>query len=457
MKKILFTTMVLTSLFAYSQSCSFGTVSTNTGNFGNMSTGGDYEYNNATDFDIAFGTVFNVEQIKFNMLKGNADLEFVNIKILKDTEGLPGEVLHGFMELTPSQQEFVNEVDIENSDLYQITIDLPSAVQLGKGKYYLQINAKAGDANGAWWEITTESVQTLGRFDPSQFHTDPWFTGFSYYDHVFEILGTCTDTGEEQPDYGVFCEQGNGSNAHETGLSLGGFNLADDFIVPENSTFTLSGFKMSTLQLGNIVNANIKIRKQENGKPGEVIFEALKIGPRTENFYGYWPLEVYPLDVVAIDLEFDFEEPITLESGTYYLEVKATATPFTDILTWEATSEPGIGGNVFWSVDDGENWTEHEGYNLVFDVRGFCNSTLNVDDVEKMNVQFYPNPVSDELNISTKEAVKLFSVYNVSSQKVMAIKGESKKINTSSLTSGIYMLKVEFQNGQVDTFKIIKK
>lgn len=455
MKKILFVAMLLTGWVSFGQDCSYGTVSEQTGNGGNISTGGDNEYTSASDFDIPFGTVFTANQVKFNLLKGTADLNYVNLAFLQSFEGMPGETIDSFDNLIPVSQELVYETEIEGLDVYQITTDLPSTVEFPAGKYYLQLSANPADENGAWWEITSQEVTTVGRFDITKFGNEPWFGGFSYYDNVFEILGTCTETGEEQPDYGNVCNQGNESNDYETGLNLAGGFLTDDFIVAENTTFYLTQFKISTLQIGNIQNANIIIRKSENDQPGEVIYSEEHKGPKTENYYGYHHFDGFPLDVVAVDLEFDFDEAIELESGKYFIEVQATPFPFGDFLAWEATSLSGIGGSAFYS-GDGENWTEAEGLNLIFNVSGFCKENLGVNDLDDADFSFYPNPVKDELNISTKNEVKNISVYNLSGQLVMNSKSNSKKLNTNSLSSGVYIVKVKFTNGKNETFKILK-
>jgi len=457
MKKILFTAMLMAGMISFGQECSYGTFSDNTGNGGNISTGGDYEYASASDFDVPFGTLFTADQVKFNLLKGAADLNYVNVSFLEEAEGMPGNVIESFNNLIPVSQELVYETEIEGLDVYQVTVDLPSTLDFPKGKYFLQLGANAGDENGAWWEITAEETTSLGRFDFAKFGDEPWFGGFSYYDYVFEVLGNCTDTGEEQPDYGDSCSQGNAANEHETGLNLAAGILADDFIVEENTTFYLNEFKISTLQLGNVMKANIRIRNSESDMPGEVIYEVNNKGPKTENFFGYWPFDGFPLDVVAVDLEFEFDEPVELAAGRYFIEVQATAFPFTDFLAWEATSLPGIGGNAFYSADEGQTWNEADGLNLVFDVSGFCKENLGTNDLENSDFNFYPNPVKDELNITSKSAVKSISVYNVSGQLVMNSKSGSKKLNTSSLTSGVYMARVELENGRIETFKIIKK
>lgn len=458
MKKILFTAMLLAGVVGYGQNgdCSVVVPSEETGNGGNITTGGTYEYSSATDFDVERGTIFTVNQIKFHAFKGPEDLEYVVVNFWSEVGGMPGEILHSYTNLIPASQEFAYTSGIENMDVYQIVVDIPET-EFPRGKYFMELQAAPGDEIAVSWEIAGEYTTSVGRFDISRFDQDPWFSGFSYYDQVFEISGTCTDTDEEQPDFGEECGQGNAGNDHETGFSLGGFNLADDFIVEENTIFTLSGFKMSTLQLGNIKNATIKIRKEENGMPGEVVYSVDQKGPKTENYFGYWPLEGFPLDVVAVDLEFELDEPVELEAGTYFLEIKATAFPFTDVLVWEATSLPGIGGNIFWSTDNGQSWTEEAGYNFVFNVEGFCRSTLGTNDVDNSDFDFYPNPVKNELNITSKSDLRNIRVYNLSGQMVLNSKSLTKKLDTSSLPTGVYLVKVELENGSIETFKILKR
>ncbi len=455
MKKILLTTMLVTGLVSYGQDCLYGTVSEETSNGGNISTGGAFEYFAASDFDVPFGTVFTINQVQLNVLKGEADLEYVDVRFLEDDNGKPGEPFQTFENLVPTSQELAYISTIEGMNAYTITVDLPGSFELSKGKYYLDIQGAPGDEVAVSWEIGNEDTTSLGRFDFSKFGTEPWFGGSAYYDYIFQVMGTCADSGEEQPDYGEECFQGNESNEYETGLNLRGGRLADDFIVPENTTFYLSELKMGTLQLGNIVNAGISIRNAVDGRPGEVIYTAENISPKTENFFGYHPFAGFPLDVVSVVLEFEFEEPFELTAGQYFIEIHDVIhVPFTDFSAWEATSLPGIGGNAFESFD-GEIWTEAEGLNLVFDVLGYCKETLGVDDLEKSDFSFYPNPVINELNILSKSEVKNSSVYNVSGQLIL--KSKSKKINTSSLSAGVYVVKTELVNGQIETFKIIKR
>ena len=75
--------------------------------------------------------------------------------------------------------------------------------------------------------------------------------------------------------------------------------------------------------------------------------------------------------------------------------------------------------------------------------------------MDNSEFNFYPNPVKDELTIQSKSDLKNVSVYNLSGQLIMNSK--SKKINMKSLSSGVYIVKAELENGKPATFKIIKK
>ena len=207
MQKLLFTTIFLFIAIgnSYSQSCAYGPISDETGNGENISTGGAFEYAGASDFEVPFGINFTADQITVNLLKGPADLLYVNVAFLMEANGLPGDVIASFDNLEPTSQAFAYTTGIPDLDVYQITLDLPTSTTFEKGKYFLRLAAAAGDINGAWWEITSD-YQTYGVFDYSKFENEDW-GGTGYYNKVFQVMGTCEDSGETPPEYGEVCEQ----------------------------------------------------------------------------------------------------------------------------------------------------------------------------------------------------------------------------------------------------------
>ena len=461
MKRKLFTSLLLAAtLFTYAQEpCTFGPVSNTTANGENISTGGQYEYTAAADFDIPFATILTANRVTVNILKGSANLNYVNLAFLEEQEGIPGDVIQSFDALVPASQELLYAVEGENFDTYTITIDLPTPVVFPKGKYFLQISANPGDNVAASWEITNET-QTYGSFDFFAFENDPWGGG-GYYSKVFQVIGECADTGETQPNYGDTCTQQNASNNHQSGVQFiqdGQIvSIADDFVVPANTTFHLTEFNMHALMLGSLHNATIKIRRSTNFVPGEVLYTYTHKGPSFQTFDGYWQFPGSPFEVVSAHQGFTFEdESIELTAGTYFIEVIPTPY-FSDLMAWETTSLPGIGGPSFTSYDGGTTWNTNMGVNQVFSVTGYCRETLGINTPQANKLIYYPNPVKDVLQITTDKTISSIAVYNIEGREIKGITFTNNAVNMQALASGIYVVKVQLDNGATDVIKVIKE
>ena len=77
-------------------------------------------------------------------------------------------------------------------------------------------------------------------------------------------------------------------------------------------------------------------------------------------------------------------------------------------------------------------------------------------DNEILDVKFYPNPVNENFVtiISPVEGLKKIKVFSITGRKIMDTSINSSKIDVSSLTSGIYTIKVTI-NGQSKLSKLI--
>ncbi len=452
--------MALSGIFGFAQNgtaCSYGVGSDRTSNGENITIGGSFDYSAASDFDVASGKILTAKQLTFNVLKSASPVSYVNVYILKEKEGIPGDAIQTFTNLVPTSQLFDYDSTLDDADVYKISVDFPATFDLPKGKYFIQLKVALADGTSAFWEINKETTDKLGRFDFTKFDNDPWFGGFSYYDHVFEIIGNCNDTDEPQPT-GTPFNVGNSGNSHEGGVHMIWTSLADDFVVPDGQKFTFTKFKISTLQLGNIKNATINIRKAEDDLPGEILHTFDNVGPATENFFGYHPVNGYPLDVVAADVEFEWNQPVELLPGRYFIEIIAAPFPFTDYQRWEVTPNSGNDLDSLISFDNGETWESNAGYNYVFDVSGFTNPYLGLGDVTKNTVAVYPNPVSDVFNINSDKTISKILIYNTAGQMVKSFDSlRENKIVVSGLADGNYFVNAIFADGETKTFKIIKK
>ena len=122
-------------------------------------------------------------------------------------------------------------------------------------------------------------------------------------------------------------------------------------------------------------------------------------------------------------------------------------------------------GESHFISDGGSSLADYElemayGYNA--DVKTFYGCEVDVTYVDitsinentQANFKVYPVPAQDELFIQTDDFQKA-EIYSVSGQKVMET--TVKKMNVSSLSQGVYLLKVYDQAGKAETQRIVVK
>jgi len=86
-----------------------------------------------------------------------------------------------------------------------------------------------------------------------------------------------------------------------------------------------------------------------------------------------------------------------------------------------------------------------------------ANSTLGIQKNEKDVISIYPNPVKDILSFQSNSPIKMVSIYNTLGAVVLSAKAlNNNNLNVSNLTSGIYMIKIQTDNG-IETIKMIKE
>ena len=76
---------------------------------------------------------------------------------------------------------------------------------------------------------------------------------------------------------------------------------------------------------------------------------------------------------------------------------------------------------------------------------------VNIDKISE-NINIYPNPATNFVNIEAESNIKTISIYNstgqiVSNSKFQNFKTSKIEVNTSDLTIGFYIIRIETQNG----------
>lgn len=103
-------------------------------------------------------------------------------------------------------------------------------------------------------------------------------------------------------------------------------------------------------------------------------------------------------------------------------------------------------------------WSDTNVFYYLDDVSVVVTSSGGIEDLEKFNFSFYPNPVKDNLSLSASESIEHIEIYSILGQQVLVKELNMTKANLdiSNLTEGAYIIKATI-NGAVGTYKFIKE
>lgn len=181
-------------------------------------------------------------------------------------------------------------------------------------------------------------------------------------------------------------------------------------------------------------------------------------GCPTVGFDGVW-YKITPEITGTIDAFMEGSLPDE-SAMVFYSAPNANASSGSE-LTWvdQPTNLCGLFTTASIEAEAGETY-----YLYAFSVRAAANVTINASAVlgVSQNVlegfKFYPNPVSNELNLSAKTTIDQVSIYNLLGQQVFSEKMNTpnKTINISNLSKGLYVMTVTSE-GNTASFKILKE
>ncbi len=95
-------------------------------------------------------------------------------------------------------------------------------------------------------------------------------------------------------------------------------------------------------------------------------------------------------------------------------------------------------------------------YGEVEDYKVNITSTLSTSEFSENNIQIFPNPAVDVLNITKVSNNATFTIYNVAGQFISKGKVTNNKVNVASLAKGVYFIEVS-EKGATSKMKFIKK
>lgn len=234
--------------------------------------------------------------------------------------------------------------------------------------------------------------------------------------------------------------------------------IANDFVVNAGETMSITEFSFNVLlpQGRNLNHAQIRVYTDSGTGPGTQIYEKTNAIPQMNFLDEVFDYNLYEASFEFSDLHLDGDET---KETVYWIGVLIDTNAQNSY--WEVTSEINT-ANEGYLYSEGEWQTSTVIFGEAMDgdmkITGECR-TLGVDDVNTIGFTYYPNPVNDILNIKTDISIESINTFNITGQQLMTIKSTpaNGQIDLSSLASGMYLVNAVFENGQVETFKIIKE
>ena len=234
------------------------------------------------------------------------------------------------------------------------------------------------------------------------------------------------------------------SNNLQDGGFLGGDTaqrLAIDLPIAANA-FTAYGIEPTVI--GTATTFSFIFYSDNAGIPGT------QLGTRTGSIVGSNVTgNNFGFDFIKYTVKFD--TPFAFAANTkYWVELVSDATG------WESSTIATMGSkDAFANTSTSGAWIVDNGdyvFNLV------CTDLLAVSDVKNTSVSFYPNPVKDVLNITSKKKIETVHIYNVAGQKMsVSAKLVDGKVDMSKLAPGVYIVSTILDGGVNESFKVVKK
>lgn len=209
------------------------------------------------------------------------------------------------------------------------------------------------------------------------------------------------------------------------------------------------GYYFETDTSGNVVWT------QYNGGSGEDIFNAICMKPNTSRFFATWETSSYGNGNYDFVINRIYTQGGWVVNGTNTYGTSENEKPYdiiyssnNRVLAVGSTDSPFGNLNVMAVLTDSLLPTQLTMVNYI-DVT----SVQSSDELIQLNI--YPNPSNEKINIQTDEQINHIYITDLSGRNVYDLIGNAHQIDVSQLKPSIYILRIEFVSGQYSNCQII--
>ncbi len=400
----------------------------------------------------------------------------VYMEIWSNDNGLPGEILH---------QEFFMGVDVDHDGDANFSLYPNEPFELiGGGHYWMSVYLEAPASSGTWsWNGATDGNNNLAATRNSgggnpvlcQEWADMFTCGVLNQapDRAMKIFFQSDSCGDGNYANTQFAYGGAGyparitSHHFTTVVPEFSAQVADDFVAPGSETVSICevfifGHADTPDVIGRFPENEVylEIWSNENDLPGELLYQETFVGedvdPDGDSSFFLYPTEPFVLN----------------GGGHYWLSVYLVAPhDSSGIWQWRSaideqdnrTAWLNVGGGWPFCTDGWDyfincepfQWPYHD---MMMDIE-FETTTLGIEDEQALGFQFYPNPGSDMVHFEAMQEIANVTLFNLLGQEVKTVTiGDTRgQLDISNLQTGMYVMKVWFNDNQFGTYSLIKE
>jgi len=199
------------------------------------------------------------------------------------------------------------------------------------------------------------------------------------------------------------------------------------------------------LSLG--IQTNIELDEQNSIYSYNLFKEKVNFN-NVEYTIGNWP-EYKVIMKIDNDGNMKYLKPVD-NTGSYYYYPSKTYTNSIDVSGVDKISCMGSTSNNKFLTFPIQNSASPKLY-----IATFVGENLSTIDKGLSNLEIYPNPTSDILNIQTEQKISKIEILDTSGKLLKSNSGSGKTINVSNLSKGIYLIKI-YADKNIINSKFIK-
>lgn len=234
-----------------------------------------------------------------------------------------------------------------------------------------------------------------------------------------------------------------------------GQKAAIDIPIDAQTTMTINQVKVTLASGPEPAYVHFKFYKSNDSIPSDLYREITNTTIIASDSIGYEPMHSFVIRNITLQLQ----DPIVLNGAETTDRFWMSA--ISDANAWATTNGVSNGADITGKAiamgSDNFDWFTLGDIEGLYEIDAEC-ETLGIEDQNvTQNATIYPNPATNVINISLKNAtVAHVAIYSLTGAKVMQIE-DASKLNISKLAVGVYLVRVQDSNNAVFFKRIVKQ